>query len=121
LQNRHHLTLGSPETGEALETYIFHELKTYQSYDNKSTTLHYWRNTSNFEVDFILNEETAIEVKAKKNISPRELKCLKALQKEQILKRYILVSLDPKARVIDGISILPWNKFLEQLWGGEYN
>jgi uncharacterized protein len=72
----------TPEFGEAFETYIMHELVCYR--DNVSEEpLRFWRSTSGFEVDFILGDHTAIEVKAKPNLSPADLKSLKALSEEK--------------------------------------
>jgi hypothetical protein len=39
-------------------------------------------------VDFILGDHTAIEVKAKDNVSLQELKSLRALAEENQLKRF---------------------------------
>jgi len=55
---------GTPEFGEALETYLMHELVSYSDYIS-GESLSYWRSTSGFEVDFILGDHTAVEVKAK--------------------------------------------------------
>jgi hypothetical protein len=30
------------------------------------------------------------------------------------------VSLEPRARTVDGIRILPWQEFLDQLWAGVF-
>jgi hypothetical protein len=32
----------------------------------------------------------------------------------------VLVSLEPMARRVDGIDILPWREFLTRLWAGEW-
>ncbi len=117
LQNRSLIKAGSPEFGETLETYIFHELKTYADYVGIEG-LHYWRSTSGFEVDFILADEIAIEVKASRNVAEQDLKNLRALREEQGLKKYLLVCCEKKRRVVDNIHILPWHDFLLELWGG---
>ena len=119
LQNRSKIKLGSPEFGEMFETFIFHELRTYSDYSNSSEVF-YWRSTSGFEVDFIL-QDTAIEVKASKTIGKNDLKGLIALSEEGKFKNYILVSFEDKERTIGKIKILPWKRFLEKLWGGETN
>jgi predicted AAA+ superfamily ATPase len=112
--------LGTPEFGEAFETYLLHELICYRDYLS-GESLHYWRSTSGFEVDFILGDHTAIEVKAKENVSPQDLKSLRALAEENRLKRYLCVSLEPRTRRIDGVTILPLREFLEALWDGEFS
>lgn len=118
LQRREGLHLRSPEAGEAFESYLFHELRSYCDY-HQIQDLHYWRSTSQFEVDFILNHRVAIEVKAKEHIGPRDLKGLKALQEEALLERYILVTMEPQASKRDGIELMPWQSFLDQLWSGK--
>lgn len=120
LQSRKNLQPGSPEYGEAFEAYMHHELRTYCDYTHKAD-LAYWRSTSQFEVDFILGDHTAIEVKAKTNVTERDLKGLRALKEEQRLKEYVVVSLEDTPRIKDdGIRILPWNQFLEELWEHRY-
>jgi uncharacterized protein len=59
----------SPDLGDALEHFVFHELRTYIDTRRPGWDLHYWRSTSQFEVDFILNGQTAIEVKATHSVS----------------------------------------------------
>jgi len=111
---------GTPEFGEALETYLMHELVSYSDYIS-GEPLSYWRSTSGFEVDFILGDHTAIEVKAKENVSAHDLKPLRALAEEKKLKRYLCVSLEPRRRNLEKVTILPIREFLEALWGREYS
>lgn len=119
LQHRSGLSARSPEFGEAFESYVFHELCTYLDY-TEAMPLAYWRSTSNFEVDFILADTTAIEVKAKDPVGERDLRGLRALKEEALLKHYVVVSLEARPRTIDGIRILPWKHFLEKLWDGAF-
>ncbi|MBU4319517.1 MAG: ATP-binding protein [Thermodesulfovibrionales bacterium] len=111
---------GTPEFGEAFETYFLHELRSYSDYVS-AEPLSYWRSTSGFEVDFILGDHTAIEVKAKENVSSQDLKSLRALAEEKKLKRYLCISLEARARTVEGITILPYRKFLDDLWSGAYS
>lgn len=109
----------TPEFGEAFETYLMHELICYRDYVSEEP-LSYWRSTSGFEVDFIIGDHTAIEVKAKQNLSPVDLKSLNALSEEKKLKRYLCVSMEPRRRRIGDVIVLPYKEFLEELWGGGY-
>lgn len=111
---------GTPEFGEAFETYLMHELVSYSDYVS-GEPLSYWRSTSGFEVDFILGDHTAIEVKAKENLSTQDLKPLRALAEEKKLKRYLCVSLEPRRRNLENLTILPLREFLEALWSREYS
>ncbi|SPD76405.1 conserved hypothetical protein [uncultured Desulfobacterium sp.] len=110
---------GTPEFGEAFETYLMHELRSYCDYIS-GEPLNYWRSTSGFEVDFILGDHTAIEAKAKENLSTQDLKSLRALAEENLLKRYLCVSLEPRRRILNNLTILPLREFLEALWNREY-
>jgi predicted AAA+ superfamily ATPase len=112
--------LGTPEFGEAFETYLMHELISYSDYVSEES-LSYWRSTSGFEVDFIIGDHTAVEVKAKENVSATDLKPLRALSEEKKLKRYLCISLEPRKRRFEDIMVLPYKDFLEALWNGEYS
>ncbi len=110
---------GTPEFGSAFETWLCHELTAWRDYVS-GEPLAYWRSTSGFEVDFILGDHTAVEVKAKEVVSPQDLKSLRALAEEKKLKRYLCVSLEPRRRQVGEVTVLPYRHFLEALWGGEY-
>jgi predicted AAA+ superfamily ATPase len=110
---------GTPEFGEAFETYLMHELKCFSDYIS-GEQLSYWRSTSGFEVDFIIGDHTALEIKAKKNLSPNDIKSLRMLEEEKKLKRYICVSLEPRKRRVGNIDILPYREFLDLLWDEAY-
>lgn len=94
-----------------------HELTCQRDYVS-GDPLSYWRSTSDFEVDFIIGDHAAVEVKAKENVSTMDLKSLKALAEENKLKRYLCVSLEPRRQAGD-VTILPYREFLDSLWGGE--
>lgn len=110
---------GTPEFGEAFETFIFQELIAYCDYSSREELRH-WRSKSGFEVDFIIGGHTALEVKASDNITERDLRSLRALAEENSLKRYICVSREKRPRRIGNISIIPFKQFLDRLWEGEY-
>jgi len=110
---------GTPEYGHALETYMAHELFCYRDYVS-SEPIRHWRSASGFEVDFLIGEHTAVEVKAKRSIGGHDLRSLHAIREEQTLERCICVGLESRRRTIDGIEILPVKAFLEALWGGAF-
>jgi predicted AAA+ superfamily ATPase len=119
LQNRRHLALGTPEYGVAFEAYIFHEIKTCVDYEAPNATINFWRTTTNIEVDFVLNNSVAVEVKASSLVATSDLKGLKAIREEsKDLTRFLVVSFEPVRRVVDGIEILPFTDFLDELWSG---
>ena len=118
LQGRRGLAPGTAEYGNAFESYVFQEIRAFCDY-HRLDPPRYWRSKSKLEVDFVF-EDLAVEVKAKKNVGARDLKGLRALREEGLFTHYLLVSMEPIPRVVDGIRILPWSDFLDRLWGGEW-
>lgn len=112
---------GTPEFGNAFKQLILMELKAYRAYRDPELEITFWRTSSGLEVDFILGSmEVAIEVKAKRRISSRDLSPLRTLAKEYQVGRAVVVSLENEPRALaDGIAVLPWQAFLDQLWSGE--
>ena len=124
LAKRGSLISGSSEFGKAFENWIFHELNSYKNYEKKNIDLSYWRLAdSGTEVDFIIGDlDIAIEVKSTDQVSNRDLKGLREIEREHpnTLSRRIVVCLESTARQTeDGILILPYKVFLEQLWSHE--
>jgi predicted AAA+ superfamily ATPase len=104
--------------GKALEHLVFTELKAAIEYSGSAKPLAYWRSLSQFEVDFLIGDDIAIEVKAKRAISPREERSLSALAEDLRLKRRIIVCLEERRRRSDGgTEIIPAEEFLSDLWG----
>jgi predicted AAA+ superfamily ATPase len=121
LQHRSHVQPGSPEFGEGFETYICHELHAFVDYCAPNTSIHYWRSTSGLEVDFIVGDTLAIEVKSSSHISHNDLKGLKALQEENTeIQHYLVVCLEKIPRRVGNIDILPWEIFLKKLFEGGF-
>lgn len=114
--------MGTPEFGKSFEHYILMELKAYQAYRNPELDIRFWRTSSGFEVDFILNDMTAaIEVKGSQRIHSGHTKGLRALCEEFVVRHAVIVSLEKQPRKLDsGIEILPWQIFLERLWSGDF-
>ena len=119
LQGRRGLAPGTAEYGLAFESFIFQEIKAWCDHHRRPAP-RYWRSKSQFEVDFVF-AETAVEVKAKARVGARDMKGIKALREEGVCARYVIVSLEPTPRRVDGISILPWADFLDRLWAGAWS
>ena len=102
--------------GQAFEHFIATELRAYLSYTRNTSGLFYWQAKNGQEVDFIIGSEYAIEIKTAEQISAKHLKGIKALQEENIVRKYYLVCFDPIHRIIDDIEIIHWQNFLELLW-----
>jgi uncharacterized protein len=103
--------------GKSFEHFIALELRSYISYHRKHLGLSYWQAKNGQEVDFIIGDEIAVEVKSTQKTQDKHLKGLKALAEEGVCKRYILVSQDKLKRRVGNIEIIHWQDFLRELWG----
>ena len=110
---------GSAAYGRALEHLVFLELRAWLDYEQRDDPLTYWRSQSQLEVDFLVDDAVAIEVKAKSRVSFRDCKGLLALAEEVPLRRKLVVCHEPRRRRDDnGVEILPVREFLDALWDG---
>lgn len=120
LANRGRILKDSELFGKAFEHFIVLEVRAYLSYSRKTTTMYYWRSTSMYEVDLILGDHLALEIKSAKTVQDKHLKGIRALKEEGIVRNFAVVSRDRHERnTRDGIAIFPWRRFLEKLWKGE--
>ena len=108
----------SKEFGDFFEHFLFLEMRAWIDYTKPSRTFHYWRSTSAFEVDFILDGKAAVEVKSTMNPSQKHLNGLKALREEGVIEKFFLVCRSQEKLLIDGIIVYPWQQFLRDLWDG---
>ncbi len=109
----------SPLFGNAFEHFIVLEVRAYLSYSRLAHEMSYWRSTAQHEVDLIIGDEIALEIKATSLVSDKHLRGLRALKEEGLQKRYLVISTDQARRITnDGIEIYPWQEFLEELWSG---
>ncbi len=115
----HHLDRNSDPYGRAFEHFIGLELQAYLGYSRRLEEIKFWRSVNGQEVDYVIGDHTAIEVKATQKVSERHLKGLKAIAEETKFKNKILVSQDRLSQTKGGILCLPWEAFLERLWGGK--
>lgn len=104
--------------GQSFEHFLILEVKSYLSYMRIKKDISYWRSKNGHEVDLLIGDEIAIEIKSTKSVSERYLTGLKYLAEEKILKRYILVSQDSIARKVGKIEVMNWKNFVEELWAG---
>jgi predicted AAA+ superfamily ATPase len=120
LLKRGKIDFGSELFGNAFEHFIYNELYAHSSYSGKDYPIYYWRTASQIEIDFVLgNHDVAIEVKATSNVQSRHLKGLKSFSEEYAVNELVLVCNEPLPRISEGVRILPWKVFLEELWSGE--
>lgn len=104
--------------GAALEHYLFHELRTWVDTCAPSTPLTFWRSQSGHEVDFVIGDHTAVEVKATRNVKPADLRGLLAFGDDRPATRKVLVCCEAVPRRMGEVEVLPWADFLDEVWGG---
>ena len=103
--------------GRLLENFIAMELKAWHDYNGRKETLCYWRTENGTEVDFVIGDDIAVEVKATRNPTSRNLEGLRKIGEERSFRQRILVCREDMPRMTDeGILILPWRDFLHRLW-----
>ena len=119
LAQRPEIKLRTELFGKTFEHFIFLELKAYLHYSKSRRRLSFWRSKSGYEVDFLIGDEIAIEVKGSDNVSAKHLKGLRALSEDIPQIKKIVVSLDPEPRKLEDTIIYPYRLFLEKLWNNE--
>ena len=119
LQGLQKVEEGTSEFGRYFENYIAMEIRSWLDYNGIEDGLNYWHTLTGQEVDFIVKGEVAIEVKATSSVSLKDMKGLKALMEEGLISKYIIVCREKHPQLLDnGIHILPYKEFLEELWNG---
>ncbi|HLD44193.1 MAG TPA: ATP-binding protein [bacterium] len=119
LADTQHIDRNSNLYGTSFEHFIGLELRAYLSYSRTHLPLTFWRTTHDHEVDFLVGEQMAVEVKATTRVSSHHLKGLMALKEEGVFKSHYIVSQDTVLQNIDGIISMHWREFLNRLWRGE--
>jgi predicted AAA+ superfamily ATPase len=105
--------------GRAFEHFILMELLAHSSYRDIGYDIRFWRTKSGLEVDLVLGQgEVAIEVKGANRIERKDLRPLRAFIEEHSPAKALLVCNEIDERVHDGVRILPWRRFLSELWEG---
>lgn len=118
LLQRGNLTPRSEAFGKAFEHFMFQELKAHAHYSGLNYPISYWRTTSQYEVDFVLGHNVAVEIKSTEEINSKHLRGLNAFGEEYPGMKRFLVSRDPTPKKYEGVRAVPWTQFLEELWSG---
>ena len=120
LAKRGEIMEGSELFGKAFEHFILLEVRAFLSYTRKNIGMCYWRSTSKFEVDLILDDQWGVEIKSASSIQDKHLKGIRALKEEGNIQNFAVVSCDRYERKTqDNITIFPWKLFLGKLWNGD--
>ncbi|MBI2443727.1 MAG: ATP-binding protein [Candidatus Magasanikbacteria bacterium] len=110
---------GNEMFGRAFEQFIWQEIVAHSHYSGLEYPIAYWRTASGLEVDFILGDrEVALEVKGVTEVHSHQVRGVHAFRAEHQPRKTIVVSLDARPRNMNGISIMPWDIFLRDLWSG---
>ena len=120
LANRGEIRPASELFGKAFKHFIVLEVRAFLSYARKNIEMYYWRSTSQFEVDLILGDRWALEIKSTTSITDKHLRGIRALKEEGKIRNFAVISLDRhERRTTDNITVFPWKVFLKRLWEGE--
>lgn len=106
------------DIGFCFEQFIIQEVKAYLSYNRKRYGLTYWKSKP-YEVDLIVGDEVAIEIKFSKNIKDEFFDGLEALAEEKIIKKFYLVGRFSSDGMKDKVNYLTYQSFLKKLWNHE--
>ena len=112
LTGTRHLDRNSNLYGRSFEHFVINEVRAYNAYRTKHGE----------EVDLVIDDRLAIEIKSTQRASGRDSKGLGKIAEENAWQRRILVSQDPIERKYDGeLWLMPWDKFFHRLWDGEFD
>jgi len=103
------------DSGFWLEQTLFQTLETWRSLDPRQRKLHFWRNRTGHEVDFILEEAgkfVAIEIKASSQVTASDATGIRAfredLKRKSSLVRGVVLHSGKARPLEDGVLALPW-------------
>lgn len=123
LAGNSHLGVHPEERGFLFETYLLHELRSFLHYSDLEYPIAYWKTHDGTEVDFVIETKdgpVAIEVKSADRWDSRGNQGLVKFRDLQPKARVTLLGVytGGRALVSDGVRVLPWRQFLQELWSG---
>jgi len=112
------------QAGQSFEHYIFLELNAYQKMQRKRSAITYWRTKEGYEVDFVIGQTIAIDVKITNSVDRKHLTGLLQFHRDHEEASLHLISLEPNKRVLtEGAAVItlwPVELFLKALWAQEF-
>jgi len=72
------------------------------------------------EVDLIVDDRLAIEIKSAQKVGIKDLRGLLKIRDETDWQELILVSQDPLDQILEGVTCLNWQTFVQRLWAHHY-
>lgn len=109
----------TPQFGKIFEQFIINEMKTFLDYRRIKEDLFFWQSNSKNEVDLIIGDKIALEIKSTNNLTERHLVGLKKIAEEKIFKSLLIISFDETFKSKGAIVNYHWEDFLTKLWNGE--
>jgi uncharacterized protein len=119
LAGRKGIRPGTELFGNAFEHFIFTELIAWRDYTKDSRPLTFFRDRTAAEVDFVIGDDIAIEIKGTELVTEKHIKGLRLFSDSSKAKRFLIVSLDTEKRKLGHIEIFPYKQFLDALWSGK--
>jgi uncharacterized protein len=105
--------------GKAFEHFILMELIAYNAYQDLGFDINFWRTKYGLEVDFILGKgEVAVEVKGTPRVDQRDIRPLTVFVENYKPRKALVVTQEKEERVLGDLRLIPWKKFLKDLWEG---
>jgi predicted AAA+ superfamily ATPase len=105
--------------GKAFEHFVISECVRLNDYLRKDYRFYYLRTQNQLEIDLIVERPglptALVEIKSSTAIDHRDVKTLGLFINDFKPAQGLCLSLDPRAKLIDGIECLPWAKGLEAL------
>ncbi len=105
----------STDLGVNFKQFIVLELRAYLSYRRIKKELTYWR-SKDFEVDLIVGDDIAIEIKFSKSFKDEFVKGILKLKEEKLIKKYFVIGRFPTDGEFKGITYMNYQNFLKALW-----
>jgi predicted AAA+ superfamily ATPase len=125
LAGRGHVDVHPEERGFLFETYLLHELRAFLHYRDLEYPVHYWRTHDGAEVDFVIETSDGgvvlVEAKSGDRWDRKFNGGLARFRAEhpRLKTAAVGVYAGERALVEDGLRVLPWDRFLAELWAGE--
>jgi predicted AAA+ superfamily ATPase len=114
------ITEGSDLFGRSFEHFLLNEVRAFMAYRDRHRPVRFWRTHAGHEVDLVVGDmELAIECKSARHVRETDLRGLRVLREEHTVRRAVVVCREEEPRTTaDGIEILPWRPFCDELWAG---
>lgn len=109
--------------GKSFEHWVLQEIMGYIFLKEKDEHVTFWRSKTGLEVDFVIENKLAVEVKLHNEPTPSSCKGLLAFCEEHNPKHALVICTSPAPRILsekfNKIRVVPWQRFMELLWNGE--